>query len=388
MVRGIRSARLSSSRRTLVAATVTPLASIFGSGFLIIVPVMERGFGGAAWLAVIVVCLVAMAIGAAVRANIRRVEGAGPEVVGSTVARLSVAATAAIALAYAISVGLYLQIMAGYGFAYAGLDSPDGERVVSTSVIVFLVVVGVVRGFGGLFQLEAAAMAVTVVLMTGLLASFALKVASLSTEPGPLAIPPVPDHSLWTQAALLGGVIISVQGFETSRYLGDEYTSEVRVTTSRLSQLLSSAFYIAFVALCMPLMATATPGAAPDGTLLGIVERAAPLLALPLAVTGVFSQFSAAIADLVTGAGNIEEFSRRRVSTAVAYIVLGAVGVTVVWAFSTLSLVAVASRAFAVFYALQCLTAMLTARTMRARAGFALLAAAMVFVVLFAEPVG
>lgn len=45
------------SRRTLLAATATPLASIFGSGFLIIVPVLEAASGRLAVGGVALVCL-------------------------------------------------------------------------------------------------------------------------------------------------------------------------------------------------------------------------------------------------------------------------------------------------------------------------------------------
>ncbi|MEO9174641.1 MAG: hypothetical protein ABI317_03925, partial [Gaiellales bacterium] len=64
------------SRRTLVAATATPLASIFGSGFLIIVPVLESAFGRRAVFAVALVCAVAFLAGIAVRHNVRYLEDA------------------------------------------------------------------------------------------------------------------------------------------------------------------------------------------------------------------------------------------------------------------------------------------------------------------------
>lgn len=58
----------------MLRATVTPLASIFGSGFLIIVPVLERGPGGSAVLGVAAVCVLAWLVGEVVRDNVRTVE--------------------------------------------------------------------------------------------------------------------------------------------------------------------------------------------------------------------------------------------------------------------------------------------------------------------------
>ncbi|MEO9174713.1 MAG: hypothetical protein ABI317_04300, partial [Gaiellales bacterium] len=203
-----------------------------------------------------------------------------------------------------------------------------------------------------------------------------------------LTLPRSVDSGVFSQAALLGGILIAVQGFETSRYLGVEYERDVRIRTSRWSQYISSAVYVVLVFVCTPLMATAVHGAPADTNLLELARRSVPLLALPLALTGVFSQFSAAIADLVTAAGNVTELSRNRLRRALIYPAVGGLAVGVVWAFSTIALIAVASRAFAVFYAIQSLAAARTARSRPCAIGFLLLAGCMVFVVLFARPVG
>ena len=62
------------TRRGVLAATVTPLASILGSGLLIIVPVLERTLGGLAVLGAIAVSAVAWWAGTAIRHCVRVVE--------------------------------------------------------------------------------------------------------------------------------------------------------------------------------------------------------------------------------------------------------------------------------------------------------------------------
>ncbi|MGI8726843.1 MAG: hypothetical protein ACR2K6_04095 [Solirubrobacterales bacterium] len=47
---------LTDRRKRYLLATVTPLAPIFGSGFLIIVPVLERSLGALAIVGVSAVC--------------------------------------------------------------------------------------------------------------------------------------------------------------------------------------------------------------------------------------------------------------------------------------------------------------------------------------------
>ena len=61
-------------RRAVVLATVTPLASIFGSGFLIIIPILERELGSLAAVGMAGVCLLAWMVGIAIRHNVAVVE--------------------------------------------------------------------------------------------------------------------------------------------------------------------------------------------------------------------------------------------------------------------------------------------------------------------------
>ena len=51
---------MSENARKLFSATATPLASIFGSGFLVIVPILANAVGPYAWLAITGVCVLAI----------------------------------------------------------------------------------------------------------------------------------------------------------------------------------------------------------------------------------------------------------------------------------------------------------------------------------------
>lgn len=103
------------NRRRVLRATVTPLASILGSGLLIIVPVLERTLGALAVLGAVGVSAVAWLVGTAVRYCIRVVEPqASAGTLDPTTRRLERAADAVIVVAYVISVALYLRVMAQY----------------------------------------------------------------------------------------------------------------------------------------------------------------------------------------------------------------------------------------------------------------------------------
>ena len=67
-----------SARRRIADASVTPLSSIFGSGFLIIVPVLERTVGVLAVPAIAGVCALAWVLGTAVRHNVAVAESTSP----------------------------------------------------------------------------------------------------------------------------------------------------------------------------------------------------------------------------------------------------------------------------------------------------------------------
>ena len=56
---------------SVTKAITTPLASIFGSGFLIIVPILAGAVGRHSVLAMVGVCALAVAVGSVIRFNIR-----------------------------------------------------------------------------------------------------------------------------------------------------------------------------------------------------------------------------------------------------------------------------------------------------------------------------
>ena len=57
--------------KNLINATITPLASIFGRGFLVIVPILPGAVGPYSVYAMIGVCALAFAVGSVIRFNIK-----------------------------------------------------------------------------------------------------------------------------------------------------------------------------------------------------------------------------------------------------------------------------------------------------------------------------
>ena len=374
-------------RRRVLSAAVTPLASIFGSGFLIIVPVLERALGALAVAGAVGVCAVAWLAGSAVRHCVRVVEPlAANGRLDPRTARLDRVADGVIVAAYVISVALYLRIMAEYVVDFAVSDgSTSAERIFACATVAGITAVGVMRGFPGLDMLERVAVAAVLVLTT-LLGGAMFLDGGGALLGGGIDLPPVPDTGFGQTLLVLGGTVITVQGFETVRYLGAEYDARTRVWASRVAQAVAASIYIGFVAVATPLMGLGTPAGA-DDTLLDVIERLAPILAPPLVICAVLSQFSAATADTVAADGNLRGLSRWMRGPR-PYLVSGAAASAIAATIETFSLIAIASRAFAAYYALQAIIALRTVEDAPRRLGYAALAALMVAIALLAEPVG
>ncbi len=373
--------------RKVMTALVTPLASIFGSGFLIIVPVLERTLGAHALFGIVGVCVFIWFVGTAVRHNVATAEPlkeAGR--LDPTTRRVEQVADLVIVVAYVISVALYLRIMSQYVVEFAGSGSDSAERALASAAVLLIVGVGVMRGFAGLDLMERFALGAVLVITTvvGGALFFTDAVDLLGSG---IDLPPVPGEGLTDVLLVLGGIVITVQGFETVRYLADEYDRDTRILACRLSQLVAASIYIGFVAVATPVMGLGSADG-PDETLLDITGRVLPLLSLPLVVTAVLSQFSAATADTVAADGNLRRLVGGLMRGARPYVVSGAAAIVLVWTLPTFTIIAVASRAFAAYYALECLVALRTSRGVRAKVGFGLLAVVLLAITLLAKPAG
>jgi hypothetical protein len=175
-----------------------------------------------------------------------------------------------------------------------------------------------------------------------------------------------------------------VQGFETVRYL-QHIDRQARIAGCRVSQLISSFVYILVVALATPLMGLGTRSGADRG-LLELVQRVAPLLALPLVLCAVLSQFSAATADTEAGVGNLGVIGWAPLRGRRRYLLVGGAGAVLAATLATSVIIVVASRAFAAYYALQCVVALRTSNRGRIRVGYGVLAVLMVAITLLAQP--
>ncbi len=373
--------------KNLINATITPLASIFGSGFLVIVPILAGAVGPYSVYAMIGVCALAFAVGSVIRFNIKNAE---PVLAGSpsdVIKSLEWVSNVALVLAYVISVCLYIHILSAFVLTGLGLDNDFNEDILTTAVIASITVIGLTRGLEPLEFLEKWALYITFLIIALLLLGFAHYDWQTWRSAAGLKFPGMPDHSAWTILTLVAGTLIVVQGFETPRYLGGIYDPETRVRSSRWSQIIATSVYVLFVALAVPLV-TALDGKYDDNSLIKLAGIASVLLPIPLIIAAALSQFSAAVADTMAASGNLTDPSHSFTPRFGGYILIGGGAIALTWSANTLEILAFASRAFAFYYMLQCLVAFNVSRSFAQKAGMLLIAAAMAFIAIFAVPAG
>ncbi len=334
-------------------AMITPLASIIGSGFLVAAPLLAREFGGLAILAMAGLCLAGWWLGGVIRFNIAHVEpmiadgSAPPEV-----AALERVSQVVLVFAYVISVAYYLALLGAFvSRAFGGAPDPAAGRAIATALLAAIGWLGWSGGLGKVLTVESLVVSFKLAVIAGLLAALALHDAQ-AVAAGQSVAPPRPQAGAASLPALLG-LLILVQGFETSRFLGESFDARTRIVSMRRAQLIASAIYVGFFALMSPLLGAAARGAG-ETAIIDVAALLAPLLPLALTLGAAASQFSAAAADAI-GCAGLAAGTTRQMTSRFAFPVIALVAGLVIWETDIYGVIALASRGFALFYMLQCL---------------------------------
>jgi hypothetical protein len=375
---------------TFWQATVTPLASIIGSGFLVVAPMLYLVTGKDAPWAMLGIVVGAYGIGAIIRFNIVHAEPMLHDSETPRHLRLTERGSDLIlAVAYVISVAFYIRLLASFALDGIGIDGETPARLLTTAILIFIGGTGWWKGLKGLIQLEEYSVTIKLAVIAALLVGLA------GFDPEAMASVPnlPPDQSWWEQARALAGLLLVVQGFETSRYLGQAFDAETRVRSMRLAQIVSGIIYVGFIVLIMPLLFDVSELHLDETAIIHMVEKVALLLPPLLIIGAMMSQFSAAVADTAGAGGLIAEETKLSAGSGYPVIVLIAIGL--IWVSNIFEIIAYASQAFAAYYALQALVALqLTGqvdqpvRRWALRMAFVLAALVLVWVTIFAIPVG
>lgn len=339
-------------------AMITPLASIIGSGFLVLGPILGVSFGQYAPLAMAILCIGSFFIGSAIRYNIAVIDRDDGQRTGFE-SHMEMVASWALAFAYVISVAYYLNLFGAFGVSLTLVNDSFHAKMATSAIFLVILVVGWLYGFKALERMEQITVSIKLAIIAALLVGLAWYFSGKVSSDGLVFNPPT--VSGWAAVTLMFGLIITVQGFETSRYLGDDYNAQTRIRTMRYAQIFSTIIYLVYISLLtysfQPQEVSISETAIID--MMGIV---APILPILLVAAALSAQFSAAVADTGGSGGLVQELTGGRLKTRNAYAILVASGLVVTWSFNVFEIISYASRAFAFYYALQCAIATIAAR--------------------------
>ncbi len=336
-------------------ATVTPLASIIGSGFLIAAPLVILTTGKGAPLTIFIIIVIAYHLGSAMRFNILFLEPLlNSKTPSSFVSRLEAVSRPLLGISYMISVAFYLKLLSIFTLQGFTLDDPILENMLTTAILLFIAITGWFKGLNTLEIFEKYAVNSKLIIIGAMIIGYLYYNGALALEGNWILGEHNHDTPFEVFKKLLG-ILLIVQGFETSRYIGNLYPADVRVKTMRYAQVISGIIYIVFISLAMVLFNEIhTVG---EAVVIDLCRLVAPILPVLLIFAAVMSQFSAAIADAIGSSGLIAEASHRFISTKQGTLLTVGVAIFLIWFTNIYELITIASKAFAIYYGIQCLIA-------------------------------
>lgn len=337
-------------------AAVTPLASIIGSGFLVSAPLLMMSSGKWAAFVMIGVVTVAYFLGHVMRYNISYVEPALEEhTAPRTIFWLDQISHPILGVAYVISVAFYLKLLSAFVLWWLPVEHSMYENMLTTAILILIGMTGKFYGLNMLENYEIYAVNIKLAVITSMLIAMLFFNIELSYL-GKWEITSIALSDKWTSFRQILGILIIVQGFETSRYLGMHYSTDVRNRTMKLAQWIAAVIYVVFIALALTVFNGA--GHVKETAIIDLSKVIAPVLPAFLVVAAVMSQFSAAVADTIGSGGLLVESVNRRLTVNTGYLIICMISIVLTWLTNVFEIVVIASKAFALYYASQTLTAL------------------------------
>lgn len=339
-------------------ATIIPLASIMGSGFLVSAPLLAGVVGLYAVISMAGLLILAYFVGSAVRFNIEWFE---PIEANKGIAQdFAFLSKMVVAGAYFVSITYYLQLLAAFSLRIANNENEHLANIITTALLLLIGVIGIWKGLALLSKVEKYAVSINLGMVGALLIAMLVYNIKLATS-GTWHFPDVDSTINIKDIRVLLGLLIVVQGFETSRFLGSKYSKARRISSMKTAQILSSIIYIIFISLATVMFHNDLK--ADVTAIIAMVKPIAWILPILLSFAAIVSQFSAAVADTAGAGGLVQTLTKHKLPVRYIYLIILLITVFLTWETDVNQIIAYASRAFALFYALQCVVAFLVAKS-------------------------
>lgn len=185
------------------------------------------------------------------------------------------------------------------------------------------------------------------------------------------------------------GLFAMVQGFEASRYIGARFGAEERISTMHLAQVISTAVFVALIAFVLLPFGQFEPPA--DATaIFAVSEEVASYLPWLIMLAAIGSQVSAITNATSSRSDLLMEATGQAVPRRLTFPILLVPAIVVVLFTNVTEAVAIASRVFAVYFALQAALALMLAirgRSWSAAAGITAVGVLMLAIAIFGLPI-
>jgi hypothetical protein len=142
------------------------------------------------------------------------------------------------------------------------------------------------------------------------------------------------------------GFFAMVQGFEAARYLGGRAGVELRISTMRLAQYISTAVFVLLIALSLVLFVKVS-----------LSEEVSVFLPFLILLAALGSQLSAIVNATYSRSEMLMEQTQGKIRQAVTFPLLLVPAIAVVLLTDVTSVVALASRVFAAYFLVQAVIA-------------------------------
>jgi hypothetical protein len=363
-------------------ATVVPLANIMDVGFIVMSPIIVVLIGYTAPLFMLGLCLLAIANGFAISYNIHHYE----PLIGTKDPANAIAAVAKWALfgASIVNIAYYAQLMMSLVLSPLGWYTADRVAVASVVVLLTVAIIGYRWGLGSLSRIGDRTTAFNISAVVAVLAAFvAYNIQEAIAGQWELASydPPV-DATTFRQ---LIGFFAIVQGFEASRYIGKQFSANVRISSMRRAQVIASIVFVTLLASTLLLYSQVRPEASATAVF-AISEHVSAFLPWLLLVAAIGSQLSAIVNASASRSDLLIEATHESIPRKYTFLILLVPAALVVVLTDVTDAVAVASRVFAGYFVIQSVLAGFLAARSRSWltvAGFTALGLAMAFIAIF-----
>jgi hypothetical protein len=323
---------------------VVPLANIMDVGFIVLSPIIVVLVGYDAPLFMLAICLLAILTGFAISYNIRHYE----PLIGTPdpINRLNTLATWALIAASVVNIAYYAQLLTSLVLLPIGdLYSPDRASVTGAVVLGALALVGFFYGLRALNAVGDKTTSFNLAALGAVLVAFAAYNLQQLIG-GDFSIPDYNPPNDTESLRKLLGFFAMVQGFEAARYLGARAGVELRISTMRLAQYISTAVFVLLIALSLVLFVKVS-----------LSEEVSVFLPFLILLAALGSQLSAIVNATYSRSEMLMEQTQGKIRQAVTFPLLLVPAIAVVLLTDVTSVVALASRVFAAYFLVQAVIA-------------------------------